>query len=75
MNPIERQDDHYDEVGNQHRRIKRIPPVKSMEVIDLVGIVRLPVMTDALGSEQQPEQSRRDMREKVQVNAPATGSV
>ena len=46
-----------------------------MEVIDLVGIVRLPIVADALGSEQQPEQSRRYMREKVQVDAPARGWV
>jgi hypothetical protein len=26
-----------------------------MEVIDLVRVVRLPIVTDALGSEQQPE--------------------
>jgi hypothetical protein len=55
MNPIERQDDHHDEVGNQQSRIERIPSVKSMEVIDLVRVVRLPIVTDALGSEQQPE--------------------
>jgi hypothetical protein len=75
MNPIERQDDHHDEVGDQDRRIKRIPPVKTVEVIDLVRIVRLPIVTDALGGEQQPEKSRRYMREKVQVDAPATGAV
>jgi hypothetical protein len=37
--------------------------------------VRLPIVTDALGGEQQPEESRRYMREKVQVDAPATGAV
>jgi hypothetical protein len=75
MDPIERKDDHHDEIGNQYRRIKAIPPVKTVEVIDLVGIVRLPIVTDALGGEQQPEESRRYMREKVQVDAPATGAV
>ena len=55
MDPIERQDDHHDEVGNQHRRIERIPAVKAVEVIDLVGIVRLPIVANALGSEQQRE--------------------
>jgi hypothetical protein len=75
MDPIKRKDDHYDEVGNQQRRVKRIPPVEAVEVIDLVGIVRLPIVSDALGSKQQPEQSGRYMREKIQVDAPATGSV
>jgi hypothetical protein len=30
-----------------------------VEVINLIGVVRLPIMTDALGSEEQPEQSGR----------------
>jgi hypothetical protein len=75
MDPVERKDDHYDEVGNQDRGIKPVPTIKAVEVIDLVRIVRLPIVTDALGSEQQPEESRRYMREKVQVDAPGTGAV
>jgi hypothetical protein len=75
MDPVERKNDHHDEIGNQYRGIKPVPTVKAVEVIDLIGIVGLPIVADALGSEQQPEESRRYMREKVQVDAPATGAV
>jgi hypothetical protein len=45
-----------------------------MEVVNLVGIVRLPIVANALGSEQQREEGRRCLKEKGQVDAPARGS-
>jgi len=74
VNSIERQDDHDDEVRNQYRCIEGIPPVKAMEVINPVGIVRLPVMAKAPGGKQQPKQGRQCVRERGQVVAPAERS-
>jgi hypothetical protein len=70
MDPVERQDNHDDEIGDQHGCIERIPSIETMEVINLVGIVRLPIMAEALRSEQQREDSRRYMKEREQVEAP-----
>ena len=71
MDPIKRQDDHDDEIGNQHCCIERIPPVESVEVINSVRIVRVPIVTKAFGSEKQREESRRYLQERGQVDAPA----
>jgi hypothetical protein len=71
MDSVERQNNHDDEVGNQHRGVEGVPPVEAVKVIDLVGVVRLPIVANALGSEQQREESRRCMEERRQVVAPA----
>jgi hypothetical protein len=70
MDPIERQNEHDDEVGNQDGRIERIPPVKTMEVVNLSRIVRLPIVTEAFGREKQRKESRRCMKKREQVDAP-----
>ena len=71
MDPIKRQDDHDDEIGNQHCRIERIPSVESVEVINSVRIMCVPIVAKAFGSEKQREESRRYLKERGQVDAPA----
>jgi hypothetical protein len=53
VNPIKRQNYHHDEVGNQHARIERVPPVQMFE--GLVRVVRLPVVPKAMRSYQHGE--------------------
>ena len=71
MDSIKRQDDHDDEIGNQHSCIERIPPVESVEVINSVRIMRIPIVAKAFGSKKQRKESRRYLKERGQFDAPA----
>ena len=71
MDSIKRQDDHDDEIGNQHSCIERIPPVESVEVINSVRIMRIPIVAKAFGSKKQRKESRRYLKKRGQVDAPA----
>jgi hypothetical protein len=42
-----------------------------VEVVNLVRIVCFQIVAEALGSEEGPKKSRRYMREKGQIDAPA----
>ncbi len=69
MDSVEGEDDHDDEVGNQHRRVEGVPVVEALE--GLVEVVRLEVVTEALGREEQTEEGYRCMGDEGQVFAPA----
>jgi hypothetical protein len=53
VNPVESQDNHDDEVGNQQGCVEGIPAIEMLE--RLVPIVGLQVMAKAFGSKQQPK--------------------
>ena len=69
MDSVEGEDDHDDEVGNQHRRVEGVPMVEAFE--GLVEVVGAEVVTEALGSEEEAEQGYRCMGEEGQGYAPA----
>jgi len=50
MKSVEGQDDHHDEVRNQQTGIERVPAIEMLK--SLIGIVRLPVVAEALGRKQ-----------------------
>ena len=57
MNPVERQNNHDDEIGNQQRRIEGIPAIEMLK--RLIRVVRLPIVTEAFWTDQQPELRRQ----------------
>jgi hypothetical protein len=72
MNSVERQDDHDDEIRDQQRGIEGVPSIEMLK--SLVGVVRLPIVAKAFGSEEKPKESRQCVSERGQVGAPSERS-
>jgi hypothetical protein len=58
MDAVEGEDHHHDEVGDQQGDVKGVPAVLAVEVVDLRGVVGLPVVL---------EPARRGEKERKRV--------
>jgi hypothetical protein len=65
MDAVEGQDHHHDEVGDEQGDVEGVPAVLAVEVVDLGGVVGLPVVLEP-ARRGEKERERIELAEQVE---------